>query len=70
MALFQKHKPMCLYCVWGRSLSENEILCRYAGVTAPDYMCRRFEYDPLRRIPPKPVKMMSNYTSDDFKIEE
>ena len=71
MQLFSKHRePMCVYCARGRRLSDDEILCKKVGVVAPDHRCRRFEYDPLRRIPSKPVRLVSTFQADDFKTEE
>lgn len=70
MALFdRKIDPMCLYCKHGKMLSEQEIACPKRGVQRATSSCRRFRYDPLRRVPPRPKKMdFSDFSPDDFKI--
>jgi hypothetical protein len=57
--LFRKKiEPSCAYCSHGRSGAEEDVLCIFRGVMSPWDKCRRFNYDPLRRIPeaePLPV---------------
>lgn len=80
MGLFQKGafqkgvfrkdiEPMCLYCAFGKSLSETEVACPKRGVQSAMNHCRKFKYDPLRRNPPRPVKAdFSHFSADDFKL--
>ena len=52
--LFRSNIPKsCTYCTHGTKLSEGQILCVKKGVVAEDGKCRRFSYDPCKRIPPK-----------------
>lgn len=61
--------PACAYCAKGTAASDNEsILCLKKGIVNPDYSCRRFKYDPLRRIPKIPPEL-EKFTAEDFSIE-
>ena len=54
--LFKKDiEPRCAYCQRGALLEEGKILCVKKGVVSPAGSCRRFQYDPLKRVPPPPV---------------
>ena len=59
----------CEHCLHGRRSSDGKaILCPKKGVMPLYHHCRKFEYDPLKRIPsrqPKPQK----FTKEDFKID-
>ena len=44
-------EPRCAYCARGNPLSEDQVACRKYGVVSGGFHCRRFRYDPLRRIP-------------------
>ena len=51
--IFNKDLPhACSYCVYGReSLFSGEILCSKRGVTSVRDSCRKYKYDPLKRVP-------------------
>lgn len=68
--LFQeKIPPRCAYCAKGAPLGEDHILCVKKGVVTPADSCRSFRYDPLKRIPPKPVSLdLSHLDEEDFKL--
>ena len=43
--------------------------CVKRGIVAPEYHCAAFVYDPLRRVPPRPMKLDTDkLTSEDFEI--
>lgn len=61
--------PRCAYCAKGNPISDREVLCPRKGVVASEFSCSRFKYDPLRRIPPRPVKLETSRLKDtDFSI--
>ena len=61
--------PACEYCVFGqRSADPRHILCEKNGVVAPDYHCRRYQYDPLERIPRRRPKLPT-FTAEDFSLD-
>lgn len=62
-------EPACVYCIYGRPAPDNiMILCRKFGPVAPYYSCRKFKYNPLKRIPKRQPKL-PNFSPDDFEIE-
>lgn len=70
MNLFQKKiEPRCAYCAHGRALGDDQVACPKRGIMSPGSHCRSFQYDPLRRVPPRPTKLASSgLTDEDFKL--
>lgn len=70
MALFQKKiEPRCVYCARSRALSEDQVVCDKKGVMSAGSHCRAFKYDPLKRVPPRPVKAdFSGLKDEDFTL--
>lgn len=68
--LFRKNiARACAYCRYGATLSEQEILCAKRGVISKDYSCRRFSYDPCKRVPAKQkASDFSKYTEEDYSL--
>lgn len=65
----QKIEPRCAYCAHGRPLTEQQVACPKKGVMSCASHCRAFQYDPLRRTPPRPAKVsFSNLESEDFSL--
>ena len=68
--LFRKKMPRsCSYCIHGTQLNDDEVLCVRKGIVTVDHKCRKFEYDPCKRIPLK-AKMpdFSKYEKEDFSL--
>ena len=67
---FRKKMPRsCNYCIHGTKLSDEEILCVKKGVVSADKSCRRFSYEPSKRIPPKPKATdFSEFDEKDFTL--
>ena len=70
MALFQKKiEPRCSYCARSRPLSEEQVVCDKKGVMSAGSHCRAFKYDPLKRVPPRPVKAdFPKLKDEDFSL--
>ncbi len=68
--LFRKDiEPRCIYCAHGNAVNDREVVCPRKGVTDAAYHCKRFKYDPLKRVPPRPVKLETGrLRAEDFKI--
>ncbi len=68
--LFRKDiEPSCSYCKRGTPLSDSEVVCSRKGIVAADSSCRAFRYDPLKRVPPRPVKLNTDkLTKEDFSL--
>ena len=62
----KKITPSCEYCAVG-ILTNNKILCVKYGVTSSKNNCKKFKYDPLKRIPKKQQGII-NFSEKDFKI--
>lgn len=69
--LFQKNiEPRCAYCARGVSLGEDKVLCAKKGVVSPADHCPRFQYDPMKRIPPKPAVLdTGRLRNEDFRLD-
>ena len=49
-----KTERICAYCEYATPLfHEDTSLCKHKGVVKKDFHCRRFSYDPLKRVPPR-----------------
>ena len=70
MSLFRKKiEPRCEYCAKGAQFSETEVACVKRGVVACGHHCGAFVYDPLKRVPPRPVKLAKGKLQQaDFEI--
>ena len=69
MHLFQKKiEPRCVYCSHSRHLNEEQVICPKKGVMAAGSHCRSFKYDPLKRTPPRPGKLVGVAADGDFKL--
>ncbi len=68
--LFRKKMPRsCLYCTHGTSLNESQILCTKRGVVIIREDCRKFAYDPCKRLPPpQKAPELEAFSKDDFTL--
>lgn len=58
----------CAICAHGTKAADSDlILCEKKGILQPDFKCRKFKYDPLRRQP-KMMPELPVFTFDDFKL--
>lgn len=69
MLFRKKIERSCLYCAYGTKLDEDTVLCTKRGVVSADRKCRKFSYDPTKRVPPKPkAPDFCKYSEDDFTL--
>ena len=68
--LFEKDiEPRCAYCKRSVALDEDQVMCIKKGIVSPAGACRRFQYDPLKRVPPKPLSVdFSHLKEEDFVL--
>lgn len=68
--LFRKNiRRSCSYCCHGTKLNDGDILCKRRGLVTRDSACRRFKYDPCKRVPPKQkASDFSKYDNEDFSL--
>ena len=59
----------CEYCSYATQIDNAQVLCAKRGIVSIDKNCRKFAYDPCKRIPPK-VKAsdFSKFNSEDFSL--
>ena len=69
MLFRKKIQRSCNYCSYGTKLNGEEILCMRRGIVSADHSCRKFLYDPCKRVPPKPkAPNFSKYDNEDFSL--
>ena len=61
--------PRCAYCIHGSTISETQVACVKRGIVPAEHHCPAFRYDPLKRVPPRPVKLeQSKLKQEDFSL--
>ena len=59
---------MCLYCENATVISDDDnVLCSLKGIVNKEYSCKKFIYDPLKRIP-APIPPLPKLSEDDVLI--
>ena len=68
--LFEKDmEPRCAYCKRSTPLDGETVMCPKRGVVSAAGSCRSFRYDPLKRVPPKPLSVdFSHLKEEDFVL--
>lgn len=68
--LFRKNiDPRCAYCQRGAQINEREVACVKRGIMPVEGSCRRFRYDPLKRVPPRPAPLeTARLKESDFSL--
>ncbi len=69
MLFRKKINRSCSYCHRGTAMENDQILCAKHGVVSAFYSCRKFRYDPCKRIPPKMKPLdLKKYNDVDFSL--
>lgn len=69
MLFHKKIEPRCLYCAKGTQLDEDTVACMKKGIVSSGSSCRSFRYDPLKRVPPRPIAPdFSKLGNKDFSL--
>ena len=70
MTLFRKNiEPRCAYCARGSQINDEEVACVKRGIVAAEHHCGSFRYDPLKRVPPRPVALdTKDLKQEDFSL--
>ncbi len=69
MLFRKKIERSCAYCQFGTKADENTIICSKKGMKTPEDKCRKFKYDPTKRIPLKAKALdFSKYDEQDFSL--
>lgn len=57
----------CGTCKFSRTTEDGAVLCDKKGAVAFDDSCRKYQYDPLRRNPEKPM-IHADFSPEDFQL--
>lgn len=69
MLFRKKHPRSCQYCKHGTNMENQFVLCAKRGVVNSENGCRRFSYDPCKRVPPRPKALdFQKFNEDDFSL--
>lgn len=69
MLFRKKIQKACAYCAHGTNLGEEQILCVKKGIVHEFGKCRKFSYDPCKRIPPKQKPLdFSKFDENDYSL--
>ena len=69
MLFRKKIERSCSYCAHGVKLDEEQVLCIKKGVMEAGDSCSSFRYDPLKRVPPRPITPdFSRLKEEDFSL--
>ena len=68
--LFRKRiEKSCTYCRHSTKVNEEECLCMKKGIVPLDHKCRKFTYDPCKRVPSKAKALnFEKYNDEDFSL--
>lgn len=67
MVCDKKVRRICALCLHGSDFGCDGVLCDRHGPVSPDYHCRHFVYDPLRRKPAT-GSIVKKPSAEAFKI--
>ncbi len=69
MLFRKKIERACAYCIYGAKLEDGAVLCSKRGLKAEEDYCRKFRYDPCKRVPFKAKAIsFSQYNDSDFSL--
>ena len=69
MLFRKKIERSCSYCIYGTALEDDQILCMKKGLKRQEDSCRKFKYDPCKRIPAKQKPLdFTRYEQEDFTL--
>ena len=63
---------VCLFCeqsvvLFNTGNDSDKVLCKKKGVVSGDYVCRKFVYDPLKRVP-TPSPKFDKFSGSDLLL--
>lgn len=69
MLFRKKIERSCFYCAYATQIDNEQALCVKKGVVSAQGQCRKFSYDPCKRIPPKPkAPDFKKYDQEDYSL--
>lgn len=68
MLFRKKIDRYCTYCQFAGKIDDETMVCQFCGIVPSGHRCRRFRYDPLRRIPGRPAVRKPEHDDADFSL--
>lgn len=69
MLFRKKISKSCAYCLHGTAMDSEQVLCIKKGVVPLCGKCRKFAYDPCKRVPVKPKALnFAQYEDVDYTL--
>lgn len=69
MLFRKKIDRYCTYCQFAGKIDDETMICRYYGLVPASHRCRKFRYDPLKRIPGrKATQSFERFDEKDFSL--
>lgn len=66
--IFGDVEPKCAYCEYGqRTPDGSRILCVKKGIFDLNYSCKKFRFDPLKKVP-GPAPELPEFSPEDFEL--
>lgn len=69
MLFRKKIDRSCSYCAHSGKVDDRTVLCSKKGFVSSCHHCRKFRYDPLKRVPARmKAQDFSKYKDEDFSL--
>ena len=69
MLFRKKIDRYCTYCQFAGKIDDETMVCQFCGVVPSGHRCRRFRYDPLKRVPTRmKPKDFCSFDDADFSL--
>ena len=62
--------PKCFFCAYSAQLAATEdMICSKAGIVHENSVCKKFRYDPQKRVPKRTPKLNTEkFSAKDFAL--
>ena len=57
-----------MYCQFSGKVDEESVICQFCGIVPCTHHCRRFRYDPLKRVPARPRPLPEEDGQKDYSL--
>lgn len=70
MLFRKKIDRYCSYCQFAGKVNDETMICQKCGIVPAAHHCRRFRYDPLKRVPTRPAasRALEKLDGQDFSL--
>ena len=69
MLFRKKIDRYCTYCQFSGKVDEDSVICKFCGIVPCTHHCRRFRYDPLKRVPARrDTRALEKLDEKDFSL--